>query len=205
MNVIARIELVCARFVEEGFARIFPSALDSAQVGRKLVAALHATPSDMYLVRVHPDDYRRFEVDRDFLEARWSALLRDAAGDAKNEAPRALLHEDPHVVAGSVAIEAVVDDRPQVFALQRADGTRVALRDGLWIGRADDNDVIVADARVSRHHARVVGDGEAFAIEDAGSSNGTFVDGRAARRERLTAGSIVTVGDTYLRVVTDAG
>ena len=116
MNPIARVEHACARLVEGAFARIFPSDLEPVQVGRKLVAVMQAAPGDLYLIRVHPADYARFERDRDFLEARWSALLREAlpAGRAV-ERPRALLHADPRVVAGSVIVDAVSDavDEPQ--------------------------------------------------------------------------------------------
>ncbi len=200
MNPIARIEHACSRFVEETFARVFPSDLDPAQVGRKLAALMQATPGDMYLVRVHPTDYARFAADRDLLEARWSALLREAlpAGH-RSELPRALLHEDARVVAGSVAIETVADERPRL-AFERHDGTRVALRDGLRIGRASDNDLVVKDGRASRYHARLVAADGALAIEDLGSSNGTFVDGRRVQRALLEPNRVVTVGDTHLRV-----
>jgi len=205
MNALARIELACARFVEEAFARVFPSELDSAQVGRKLVAVMQATPSDTYLVRVHPDDSARFAGDRDFLEARWSALLRDALPADRNEAPRAILHEDARIVSGSLAIEAVTDERPPVLALERPDGARVALRDGFSIGRASDNDLVINDGRASRHHARVCADGAELWIEDAGSSNGTYVDGRPTRRAKLVAGSTVSIGDCHLKVGYDGG
>lgn len=201
MNVIARIEHVCARFVEEAFARVFPGELDPAQVGRKLVAVMQSTPSDVYLVRVHPDDYARFAADRDFLEARWSALLREAVPAERAERPKTLLHEDPRVVSGSVAIEAVVDERPQLLALERPDGTRIGVREGMRFGRADDNDVVLADPRVSRHHAAIVADGPGFAVCDLDSSNGTFVDGNRTRREKLVAGTTVTFGDTHFNVV----
>jgi hypothetical protein len=205
MNPIARIELACARFVEEAFARVFPSELDSAQVGRKLVAVMQATPSDTYVVRVHPDDYARFESDRDFLEARWSALLRDALPADRNEMPRAILHEDDRIVSGSLAIEAVTDERATVLALERPEGTRIVLRDGLSIGRASDNDLVVNDGRASRHHARIAAAGGELWIEDAGSSNGTYVDGRPSRRAKLVAGSTVSIGDCHLKVVPDGG
>ncbi|GAC1404741.1 MAG: hypothetical protein NVSMB64_08440 [Candidatus Velthaea sp.] len=205
MNAIARIELACARFVEEAFARVFPSELDPAQVGRKLVAVMQSTPSDTYLVRVHPMDYMRFEGDRDFLEARWSALLRDAVPAERNDSPRAILYEDPRVVAGSVGIEAVVDERPPPLALERADGSRTALRDGLRIGRAKDGDLVVADARASRDHARIVADGAGFAIEDADSSNGTYVNGIRLPRAKLAPGATVTIGDTHFTVVASDG
>jgi hypothetical protein len=72
VNAIARFEQLCARVVEGTFARIFPSALEPVHVGRKLIAAQNATPTDTYLVRVHPVDYVRFAADREFLIPRWS-------------------------------------------------------------------------------------------------------------------------------------
>lgn len=198
MNPLARLEHTCARFVEGTFARIFPSALEPDHVGRKLVAALRATPTDTYLVRVHPADYGRFAEDRDFLEARWSAMLREAA--APGERPRAVLHEDPSVIAGVAAIEAVTDERPPDLAFLRADGARVALAGGLTIGRAATNGLVVADSRASRTHAAIVAEGTGYVIEDRGSSNGTFVDGKPVLRARLKPGSVVTIGDTVLTV-----
>jgi hypothetical protein len=197
VNAIARFEALCARVVEGTFARIFPSALEPAQVGRKLVAAQAAAPTDTYLVRVHPVDYARFAGDRAFLEARWSAILREGAAD--RESPHAVLHEDPDIVAGSVTIEALVDDRPVVLSLVRP-GETVALFDGMRIGRNEDNDVTIADGRVSRHHARIVADGSGFAIEDLQSSNGTFVDGAQVQRARLHPGASIVVGETVLEI-----
>jgi hypothetical protein len=198
VNAIARFEQLCARVVEGTFARIFPSALEPAQVGRKLVAAQAATPTDTYLVRVHPVDYAHFAADRPFLEARWSAMLRESAPE--RETPHAILHEDPAIVAGSVTIEAIVDDRPSSLALVRPDGETIALFDGMRIGRNEDNDVVIADGRISRHHARVVADGEGFAIEDLESSNGTFVDGATVRRARLHPGASIVIGETVLEI-----
>jgi hypothetical protein len=201
VNVIARIEQACARVVEDAFARVFPSALDPAQIGRRLVATAQAARSDLYLVRVHPTDYGRLAGDRDFLEGRWSAMLREALPADRAHAARVVLDEDPDVVAGSLAIEAVVDERAQTLALERPDGTRIALADGLTLGRADDNAIVVRDARASRKHARIVADGTGWSVEDTGSSNGTFVDGAEVRRSRLDRGQTLTIGDTPLKVV----
>jgi FHA domain len=197
VNAIARFEQLCARVVEGTFARIFPNALEPAQVGRKLIAAQAAAPTDTYLVRVHPVDYARCASDRTFLEARWSAMLRESVPD--REFPHAILHEDADIVAGSVTIEALVDDRPVVLSLVRP-GETIALFDGLRIGRNDDNDVTIADGRVSRHHARIVLDGGGFAIEDLQSSNGTFVDGAQVQHARLHAGASIVVGETVLEI-----
>ncbi|HEY4441322.1 MAG TPA: FhaA domain-containing protein [Candidatus Elarobacter sp.] len=200
MNVFARIEGACARVVEDAFARVFPSALDPAQIGRRLVTTAQAHPSDLYLVRVHPTDYARLEAERDFLEGRWTAMLREALPAERGEPARVVLDEDPDVVAGSLAIEAVVDERTQSLALVLPDGTRYTLADGLTIGRGEDNGVRLRDARASRAHARIVADGSGWSVEDLGSSNGTFVDGAQVRRARLDHNQILTVGETMLRV-----
>ena len=201
MNVFARIESACARVVEDAFARVFPSALDPAQIGRRLVATAQSSPSDLYLVRVHPNDYARLQGDRDFLEGRWSAMLREALPAQRAGNARVVLDEDPDVVSGSLAIEAVVDERAQSLAVERPDGLRIALADGQTIGRASDNAIVVRDARASRYHARIVADGTGWTVEDTGSSNGTFVDGAQVRRSRLDRGQTLTVGDTPLKVV----
>jgi hypothetical protein len=201
VNVFARIENACARVVEDAFARVFPSALDPAQIGRRLVSTAQAAPSDLYLVRVHPNDYARLADDRDFLEARWSAMLREALPRERAQAARVVLDEDPDVVSGSLAIEAVLEERTQALAIERPDGSRVTLVNDLTIGRAETSGLRVRDGRVSRVHARFVADGTGWSIEDLGSSNGTYVDGAQVRRSRIDRGQIVTVGDTPLKVV----
>jgi hypothetical protein len=198
VNHLARFEAACARIVEGTFARIFPSALEPAQVGRKLLASQALTPTDTFLVRVHPVDYARFAEDRTFLEARWSAMLHEA--QPQLPAPRAILHEDPTVIAGSVEIEAVVDEPGHAAMLVTPDGKAHELRDGMRIGRDPSNDLVVHDGRVSRSHARIVLEGKSFAIEDVGSTNGTFVDGVAVKRANLAAGMRLIFGETVIDV-----
>jgi len=62
------------------------------------------------------------------------------------------------------------------------------------IGRAADNDVVLDDARVSGHHARliVVADSETL-IEDLGSSNGTFLN---SADRRVTGATPLSETDT---------
>ena len=58
------------------------------------------------------------------------------------------------------------------------------------IGRDASNDLAAADAEVSRHHARLVREGQDYLLEDLGSTNGTFLNGR-----RLTSPQVVRGGD----------
>jgi hypothetical protein len=49
--------------------------------------------------------------------------------------------------------------------------------DSIWVGRSEDNDIIIPDASVSALHALIKpGKQGKFHIEDTGSMNGTFVD-----------------------------
>ena len=67
------------------------------------------------------------------------------------------------------------------------------------LGRQGDNDLVLLDTRVSRRHAHIVKDGEAYLLEDVGSRHGTFVNG-----ERLTAPRPLHPGDQISLGVTDA-
>jgi putative peptide zinc metalloprotease protein len=94
------------------------------------------------------------------------------------------------VSGGDVALDVVLPD-----------GVRVPVTGTLSIGRAADNAIQLDDRSVSRHHARVAAvKGGAF-VEDAGSTHGTFLDGRPlGGRTRLRDGARVHVGNVEFRV-----
>jgi len=70
------------------------------------------------------------------------------------------------------------------------------LRDGssITIGRLPDNGVHIDNLAVSGHHARVVWEGDHFALEDNNSLNGTFVNNRRVSRCALKHGDVVLIG-----------
>jgi hypothetical protein len=81
-----------------------------------------------------------------------------------------------------------------------ARGRRLELRtDGTTrIGWASDNDLVLKDSTVSRHHAEICFDsGRAF-LRDVGSSNGTFIGGAKVSGGELTDGSVVKLGRVEL-------
>lgn len=64
------------------------------------------------------------------------------------------------------------------------------------IGRAPSNQVIVHDRRVSRVHAALTVDHAFVTIEDLGSTNGVWLNGRKLTQEPLTDGDVLTLGDS---------
>lgn len=63
--------------------------------------------------------------------------------------------------------------------------------EGLTIGRSDGNDLCLAEGSVSSRHCRIDVAGGELRVEDLGSTNGTYVDGR-----RLDGAQIVKPGFT---------
>jgi predicted component of type VI protein secretion system len=69
---------------------------------------------------------------------------------------------------------------------------------GLTIGRAEDNDLVARDGRVSRHHGRIVGRRGTLIYLDLGSTNGSKVNGEPVVEVVLGVGDRLQVGDTTL-------
>ncbi|MGZ5378580.1 MAG: BTAD domain-containing putative transcriptional regulator [Mycobacterium sp.] len=68
------------------------------------------------------------------------------------------------------------------------------------IGRRSDNDIVLADQRVSRHHAVIIDTGTSFVLIDARSANGVELDDNRIRGSApLSDGSHVRIGDSDFR------
>jgi pSer/pThr/pTyr-binding forkhead associated (FHA) protein/ABC-type lipoprotein export system ATPase subunit len=89
------------------------------------------------------------------------------------------------------------------FSCHGPDGPRIdrpLVGDGPWlIGRDPGLPVsLSADARVSKHHARLRRKRDNWFIEDLGSRNGTWLDGQRIRRARLKSDSKLIIGHYQL-------
>ena len=72
------------------------------------------------------------------------------------------------------------------------------------VGRAPDNDIVLADTTVSQHHAVLSFDGRSASVRDLGSSNGTFVGAARISETPLTDGSNFRLGGvTFTYKATD--
>jgi pSer/pThr/pTyr-binding forkhead associated (FHA) protein len=61
------------------------------------------------------------------------------------------------------------------------------------IGRLADNDIVIDDDEVSRHHALIIDTGSSFVITDLRSANGVEVQGRP-----LSPSTVLAEGDRIL-------
>lgn len=68
----------------------------------------------------------------------------------------------------------------------------------IGIGRASDNDVIVDDPMVSRHHCQLKLEHGAYSFTDLGSRNGSTVNGQPVNQIALGPGDLIRIGDTEI-------
>jgi pSer/pThr/pTyr-binding forkhead associated (FHA) protein len=89
----------------------------------------------------------------------------------------------------------------------RRQWTRRAITNrAVQMGRSEYCDILLSDPLVSEKHARVVYSNGSFWIEDLGSRNGTFVNGRRIqRRSVLRDGYLVRAGSSMLRFEQESG
>ncbi len=96
---------------------------------------------------------------------------------------------------GDVPIRLVAEGGPFDGRLYDIPGGEVA------VGRAVDNDMVLDDPSLSRKHARVRrAPGGRIEVEDLGSSNGTFVNGRRVGKGAAGPGDSVRFGELSFRI-----
>lgn len=87
-----------------------------------------------------------------------------------------------------------------IAALGYEPGTVFDLRGGATLGRGDHADIRVDDPFASSAHARIFARGDFMNVEDMGSTNGTYLNGRQLRGpERLKVADVIRIGDSEYR------
>ncbi|MED5370982.1 MAG: FHA domain-containing protein [Myxococcota bacterium] len=105
--------------------------------------------------------------------------------------PLAPVATDPGMVTASLVVLSGTRPTP---------GSRIEIPlDGLNIGRSEREDLTLADASASRHHAEIRRVGLDHHLRDPGSANGVFVNGKRISEHLLQDGDLLRIGDTELR------
>ena len=105
--------------------------------------------------------------------------------------------------ARSAALDLQSNIHPElvvVAALGYEPGTTFEIGDSATLGRSPTAEVRVDDPYASSAHARIFPRGQFMYIEDMGSTNGTYLNGRQLRKpEQLRVADTIRIGDTEYR------
>lgn len=117
-----------------------------------------------------------------------------AAEPADPKSPRRRDSGTPYVPTG-------INPRLEVVAAMGYEpGTVFEVGQGATLGRSDSAEIRVDDPFASSAHARIFPRDEFMYLEDMGSTNGTYLNGRQVRStERLKLADLVRIGDTEYR------
>ena len=77
-------------------------------------------------------------------------------------------------------------------------------KDRTTLGRRPYNDIVIDNLAVSGEHAVLQMIGSVVHLEDLNSTNGTYVNGKAAKKQLLQNGDLVEVGKYKIKYVNDA-
>src|SRR5512136_3098804 len=74
--------------------------------------------------------------------------------------------------------------------------------DSYTLGREAGNEIVIEDPQVSRRHATLTRQGATYVLEDIGSTNGTYVNGkRVTAPVLLSNGDMIGLADTVVLAV----
>jgi hypothetical protein len=207
------------RRIERAMERERRSGVDRIRVPEHY--EVHLAPGDLAGLGTPADEVAAGLADAALVFAR-------TRGYRLADRPSVELVADPRIARGDILVAtgfdrgmaartspADVSDRTMVFEgpIVRAPAAilREVRRDGLerevvldgtlmTIGRADDNELVLDDARVSRHHARLRARHGMLVLMDLGSRNGVRVNGETVVEVVLGVGDRIEIGDTVLVV-----
>ncbi len=102
---------------------------------------------------------------------------------------------------GTPDLRAGVSPRLEVVAaMGHEPGTTFDVGEGATFGRTGGADIRVDDPFASSAHARIFDRGGFMYVEDMGSTNGTYLNGRQLKSaERLSMGDTIRIGDSEYR------
>ena len=111
------------------------------------------------------------------VQALYAKILRQDPLDVKQAAKETATHtvvtlEHRTAVSSQSAVASLRTPAGRIYPLVAA-ATR--------IGRLDDNDIVLDDVSVSRHHAVMIDTGTSYVVTDLRSANGVYVNGERVR------------------------
>jgi hypothetical protein len=202
--------------------------LERAMEAHQTISVRRVIVPNVYRAFLNPLDLAAFEPIRAEMEHEMATYLADLAqerGFSMLEHPRVALGADAdiprrgiQVLAETVGaapptdasghtqiIQPMPSPAPQGQArarllLSAQTGTHVIPLEStlLTIGRGLNNDIILEDTRVSRHHAQLRYRARRFWLADLGSTNGTYINDQQVADQALRDGDVISLGGLEL-------
>jgi transcriptional regulator with GAF, ATPase, and Fis domain len=113
------------------------------------------------------------------------------------------LHTDVSTRAASSS-DAPPTDLVLVVVTGKARGEHAKIGERLRIGKSSDNDLVLPDDTVSRHHCEIVRTPRGLLVRDLGSTNQTRIGRSKITEATLEPGAVLSVGDVELVLRTDS-
>ncbi len=190
VNVARNIERRLERLVEGLAGRVFRGPLHPVEMGARLVReadlALRQTRAgpvapNVYVIHVNPADLGQSALPEG-LAIELAAYVEQTAADRgwRLDGPAAVhLELDGGTPAGAIRCRTEVSPGLlPVWGFLSGSSNEFALRHNrVTVGRSLDGDLVIDNPRVSRVHALLWRESGAVWVADAGSANGTAVDG----------------------------
>ena len=76
-------------------------------------------------------------------------------------------------------------------------------RDKTTLGRRPYNDIVIDNLAISGEHAVLQLNGSEVSLEDLNSTNGTYVNGKAIKKQMLQNGDVIEIGKYMINFVND--
>jgi len=158
-------------------------------------------PND-FTLRMHPDDLA-VAIDIDALEAELTHALAHTAAERgwrTGGPPSVTVVTDARVAAGAPQCETTAAPgrlTPWGWLIAVRGSEFHELGDNrIMVGRGTDSDVVISDPETSRRHARIIRRAGQIWVADAGSANGTLVNGVRVGRQphEVKAGDHIVFG-----------
>ena len=212
---LQQVERRLERLVEGVFSKAFRGGLQPVELGRRLTREMEVgrnvgvkgtVAPNHAVITISETDAERFESFADALVVELEEAMREHARDRQYRfmgPVKVELYQDPDFKKSQYTLVVEVRQGPggePVAALVMGDGKRITVGDDpVRIGRAPECEAQLSDATVSRRHAEIVRDGDAWVLRDLGSSNGTQVNGQPVVEHVLADGDEIKLGSVTLR------
>ncbi len=111
---------------------------------------------------------------------------------SEEQAPKTMMYKAEDFQQSAQKIDQA---QVQILFQKGFDGKQI-----LTIGRGESNDISLDGLQISNRHAKLTNNGNVVSIEDVGSTNGTYVNGKRITKQQLTPNDTANIGSFQIKI-----